>query len=132
MATWEDLAAYVRSEYRVVRETRDELRIEVGFEEDERTQIVILAHEVLDGREDWVQILSLCGRADQVNLAQLLTELGDTTVVTGAVIMGEHVALRHSLPLANLDINEFVDPVELLAGTADELEEKFGRGVDEY
>jgi len=41
------------------------------------------------------------------------------------------VALRHSLPLSNLDINEFVDPVELLAGMADQLEEMFLPG-DEY
>jgi hypothetical protein len=131
MATWADLVAYVRSEYRVIRELPDEIRIEVGFEEDERTQIVILAHAVLDGKEDWVQVLSPCGRADQVNLTHLLAELGNTTVVSGAVIMGDHVALRHSIPLSNLDINEFVDPVELLAGTADELEEKFLHG-DEY
>ena len=62
MATWDDLVAYVRSGYRVVRESSDEIRIEVGFEEDERTQIVILTRAVLDGREDWVQVLSFCGR----------------------------------------------------------------------
>ena len=42
--------------------------------------------------------------------------------------MGEHVVLRHSLPLENLDINEFVDPLALVAGVADELEEKFTGG----
>ena len=131
MATWNDLVAYVKSEYRVVRESTDEIRIEVGFEEDERTQIVILARAVLDGKEDWVQVLSFCGRTDQVDLQRLLAELGNTSVVAGAVILGEHVALRHSLPLSHLDINEFVDPVELLAGTADQLEEMFLHG-DEY
>ena len=131
MATWDDLVAYVRSEYRVVREGKDEIRIEVGFEEDDRTQIVILARAVLDAKEDWVQVLSFCGRTDQVDLQRLLAELGNTSVVAGAVILGDHVALRHSLPLSNLDINEFVDPVELLAGTADQLEEMFIQG-DEY
>ena len=131
MATWDDLVAYVRSGYRVVRESSDEIRIEVGFEEDERTQIVILTRAVLDGREDWVQVLSFCGRTDQVDLRRLLAELGNTSVVAGAVILGDHVALRHSLPLSNLDINEFVDPVELLAGMADQLEEMFLPG-DEY
>jgi hypothetical protein len=45
--------------------------------------------------------------------------------------MGEHVVLRHSLPLVDLDIHEFTDPLALLAGTADQLEEHFFGG-DEY
>lgn len=127
MATWGDLVSFIRSEYRVTRVEPDEIRIEVEFE-DERRQAVIVYREVLDKREEWVQIASPCGRVDQVNLAALLTELGQTAVVGGAVIMGEFVAVRHSLPLENLDINEFVDPMSLLAGTADELEEKFTGG----
>jgi hypothetical protein len=127
MATWGDLVTFIRSEYRVTRVEPDEIRIEVEFE-DERRQAVIVYREVLDKREEWVQIASPCGRVDQVNLAALLTELGQTAVVGGAVIMGEFVAIRHTLPLENLDINEFVDPMTLLAGTADELEEKFTGG----
>jgi len=42
--------------------------------------------------------------------------------------MGEHVVVRHSLPLQNLDIHEFTDPLALLAGTADSLEEQFWGG----
>jgi hypothetical protein len=45
--------------------------------------------------------------------------------------MGDHVVLRHSLPLENLDINEFVDPLTLIAGAADNLESEFF-GADDY
>ncbi|HEX5120670.1 MAG TPA: hypothetical protein VFW65_36275 [Pseudonocardiaceae bacterium] len=127
MATWGDLVAFVRTEYRVTRVETDEIRIEVEFE-DERRQAVVIYREVLDQREEWVQIASPCGKAAEVNLAALLTELGGTAVCGGAVIMGEYVAVRHSLPLENLDINEFTDPLALVAGVADELEEKFTGG----
>lgn len=127
MATWGDLVAFVRTEYRVQRLERDEVRVLVEFE-DERRQMVIIYREVLDKNEEWVQIASPCGKAAEVDLHHLLTELADTSVVGGAVIMGEYVVLRHSLPLVNLDINEFADPLALLAGTADELEEKFTGG----
>lgn len=127
MATWGDLVAFVRTEYRVTRVEQDEIRIEVEFE-DERRQVVVIYREVLDQREEWVQIASPCGRSAEVNLMALLTELGHTAVCGGAVIMGDHVAIRHSLPLENLDINEFVDPLALVAGVADELEEKFTGG----
>lgn len=127
MATWSDLVAFMRSEYRVVRVEPDQVRIEVEFE-DERRQHVIMQREVMDRRDEWVQIASPCGKANEVNLAALLTHLGESAVVGGAVIMGDYVVLRHSLPLANLDINEFVDPMALIAGTADELEEMFTGG----
>lgn len=131
MATWGDLAAFVKSTYKVVREEPGELRILVRFDDD-RTQTVIVGHELLDGKDEWVQIVSPFAMAGQVNLHDLLIELGATTVLAGAVIMGDHVVLRHSLPLANLDSNEFIDPVELIAGTADQLEERFAHGDDDY
>jgi hypothetical protein len=132
VATWDDLTAYVRSEYDVIREEGDELRILFTFdhlnEEDERSQVVIIVREVLDSKHEWVQIASPCGLAANVDLLALLTEIGHSTVACGAAIMGDHVVLRHSLPLENLDINEFVDPLALLAGTADTIEEQFFGG----
>jgi hypothetical protein len=130
VATWGDLVAFIRSEYRVTRIEPDEIRIEVEFE-DERRQAVIVQREVLDKRFEWVQIASPCGKAATVNLLGLLTELGESAVVGGAVVMGEYIVIRHSLPLENLDINEFVDPMALVAGTADELEQMF-TGGDQY
>lgn len=127
MATWGDLVDYVRSEYTVRSDEPDELRIEVRFE-DSRTQIVIIARAVLDHREEWVQIASVCGLAADVDLVALLTEVGNATVACGAAIMGEHVVLRHALPLENLQINEFVDPLGFVAATADLLEETFFGG----
>lgn len=142
MATWKDLAAFVRNEYRlepeydeadeinremeyrIIESGDDEIRVLVEYE-DERSQIVIIYHERMDNAEDWVQIVSVIGRAADVDLHKVLAELGQVTVVCGAVIIGEHLVLRHSLPLANLDINEFVDPLNFVAETADYLEQMF-------
>lgn len=127
MATWNDLLAFVRTEYRVMKDTDDEMRIVVDYE-DGRSQVIILCREVLDRREEWVQVASVCGPVENVNLRRLLTEIGETSVVCGAAIMDEHVVLRHSLPLENLDINEFTDPLTFVADTADQLEEAFFGG----
>ncbi|GAB3672529.1 hypothetical protein [Saccharopolyspora tripterygii] len=142
MATWEDLSKFIRTEYlpapeddddeeleeepeyRIIESSEEEIRILVEYEDD-RSQIVIVCRERLDDTEDWVQVVSVIGRADQVDLHKLLDELGQTSVVCGAVIIGEHVVLRHSVPLLNLDINEFVDPLNFVAETADHLEEMF-------
>ena len=135
MATWGDLAAYVRDQYDVISEENDEIRILFDFEhldeEDERTQVVILVREVLDEKHEWVQIASPVGLAARCDLKALLEEVGKSSIASGAAIMGEHVVLRHSLPLETLDIHEFVEPLSLLAGTADQLEEIFFGG-DNY
>jgi hypothetical protein len=134
-ATWEDLAQYVRGEYDVISEEADEIRILFAFdhldEEDERTQVIILVREVLDEQHEWVQIASPVGLAANVDLHALLEEVGKSSIASGAAIMGDHVVLRHSLPLATLDIHEFVEPLSLLAGTADQIEEIFFGG-DNY
>ncbi|HEY8373975.1 MAG TPA: hypothetical protein VIL00_14645 [Pseudonocardiaceae bacterium] len=127
MATWRDVRSFVRREYQVMSEDSDEIRILFEFD-DERSQVIVLVREVLDRREEWVQIASPIGLAANIDLKAILEEVGHRSVVGGLVIMGEHLAVRHSLPLANLDINELVDPLHLLAGTADHLEELFGGG----
>jgi hypothetical protein len=143
VATWEDLLAFVRTEYtiaevgdaedeteyRIIEDNDNEVRILVEYEDD-RSQIVIIYHEELDDSEDWVQVVSVIGRVADVDLRKLLEELGQTSVVCGAVIIGDHVVLRHSLPLLNLDINEFTDPLNFVAETADHLEEMFFRDDD--
>ncbi|WP_233576312.1 hypothetical protein [Saccharopolyspora rhizosphaerae] len=146
MATWEDLSTFIRSEYlpapedddddleeepeyRIIEFSDEEIRILVEYEDD-RSQIVIVARERLDDSEDWVQVVSVIGRADQVDLHEVLAELGQTSVVCGAVLIGEHLVLRHAVPLLNLDINEFVDPLNFVAETADHLEEVFFREDD--
>lgn len=128
MATWRDIAAFVRKEYKVLEESAEEIRILLEYEDNDRSQVIIICREVLDKREDWVQIASVCGLVEDVDLHALLKEIGETSVVCGAVVMGEHVVLRHSIPLMNLDINEFLDPLHFVADTADHLEEVFFGG----
>jgi hypothetical protein len=135
VADWADLVGYIRHEYRVILDDPDEIRIRMSFGDDAETegraQVMVIAREVFDQREDWVQIATPFARVDEVDLLSVLTEVGNTLVVGGVVVMGEHVVLRHSLPLINLDINEFIDPLELVAGSAELLEQQF-TGRDDY
>ncbi|HEV2779008.1 MAG TPA: hypothetical protein VGX25_06355 [Actinophytocola sp.] len=131
MATWAQLVAFIRQEYEIIGDEPDEIRILLRYHTDdddnqpERTQMVVVAREILDRREDWVQIASPFARVHEVDLRAVLAEVGLTTVVGGVAVIGEYVVLRHSLPLTNLDINEFVDPLLLVTGSAELLEQKF-------
>lgn len=131
MTTWAELVTFIRLEYEVIGEEPDEIRILIRYKTDDdddrsgRTQLVDVVREVLDRREEWVQIASPFARVHEVDLRAVLEEVGNATVVGGVAIIGEFVVLRHSLPLVNLDINEFVDPLVLVTGSAEMLERQF-------
>ncbi|MGA6093015.1 hypothetical protein [Amycolatopsis sulphurea] len=129
------MVGFIRQQYRVVRDDPDEIRIRIVFGADAytegRAQVMVIAREVFDHREDWVQIATPFARVEEVNLYHVLREAGASLVVGGVVVMGEHLVLRHALPLVNLDLNEFVDPLELVAGSAELLEQQF-TGRDDY
>jgi hypothetical protein len=131
VATWAELVGFIRHEYEIIGDEPDEVRILVRYRTDEddeqsgRSQMVVVAREILDRREEWVQIASPFAHVHEVDLRAVLEEVGNTTVVGGVAILGDYVVLRHSLPLINLDINEFVDPLELVTGSAEMLERQF-------
>jgi hypothetical protein len=130
MATWSMLKEYVHSHYKIADEKPDSLKLifDLG---DLRSQVVILWRmSLLDGSEEWVQIESPFGRLDSIDLRGAIDAMGDT-VCGGIASFGELATVRHSVPLLNLDINEFERPLILVTGTADRLEQRF-QGGDEF
>ena len=129
MASWQNLVDYVKANYKVDDE-RDGF-MKLLFETDEgRSQVVLLWRAALmDGAEEWVQIESAFGKADSVDLDAALKAIGEM-VVGGAAIINDHVFFRHSVPLENLDMNEFERPFMLVTMTADRLESQLGQGDD--
>lgn len=127
MATWNTLVEYVRRNYRVSDEKPNMVKMifEVG---DLRTQLVFLWAQTLgDGTEPWVQIESPFGELDTVDVRAAVQAMSEL-VCGGIASMGTLVTVRHSVPLENLDINEFERPLNLVLTTADELERKFTGG----
>jgi hypothetical protein len=127
MTTWNDLVQYVRNNYRIADENGNMIKLvfETG---GMRSQVVLVWHLTLEhGAEEWVQIESPFGEFGQVDLAAALQQIGDT-VCGGMALAGNLVTFRHSLPLANLNINEFESPLRLVTTTADRLEQAFTGG----
>ena len=130
MAEWQDLVGYVRANYKVADEspTMMKLVFETG---DLRSQVVVLWRQTLkDGAEEWLQIESPFAKVDEVDIRRALEEAGNL-VCGGLAVMGDILTIRHSVPLENLNINEFERPLALVTFTADELERRLSGG-DKY
>jgi hypothetical protein len=124
MANWPQLKGYIEGKYKVHTDQGDMLRLDFRFG-DGRAQVVFVTHRtLLDGGEDWVHIESAIGTRGQVDVNRAMAEV-EQLMCGGLSQVGEFVTLRHAVPLANLDINEFERPLHLVTGTADELERLF-------
>ena len=130
MATWADLASYVRANYKISEERPD--RIKLVFDlGDMRSQLVVLWRLTLaNDTEEWVQIESPIGDVNSVDVARALKQVS-STVCGGLAQFGDLVTFRHSVPLLNLNINEFERPLLLVTATADDLERSLVGG-DSY
>ncbi len=124
--SWNDLVAYVNNNYKIADSGPDMVKLvfETG---GMRSQVVILWHLTLPSGEEWVQIESPFGEFGQVDLGAALQRIGNT-VCGGMALAGNLVTFRHSLPLDNLQINEFESPLQLVTTTADSLEQMFTGG----
>jgi len=128
MAQWHDIQAYLSANYAV--EVINPQLLKIVFTIDSsRTQIAFLSRQTL-GEEEWLTVESVIGRVDAVNLAGALAQV-ENIVVGGLARVGELVTLKNSMPLANMDINELVRPMELVTLTADNLERTL-TGMDAF
>ena len=120
MTTWSDLVTYVHNNYKIADETPTMVKMifETG---GMRSQVVCLWHLTLPDGEEWVQVESPFAELGSVDLSKALQEVGNT-VCGGMALFGNLVTFRHSLPLDNLNINEFESPLALVTTTADHLE----------
>ena len=146
MATWDDLQAYVRVRYEIVRQGADELRFRLPPTGD-RTQLVVVkrvredadrpgvevteaAAAVADPEQEWVQIESPVARLAEVDLAKALERAGPSPV--GGLAAEEGVVVyRHSIPLRPAALDGFEFPFRQVVHLADELEHAL-TGRDEH
>jgi hypothetical protein len=127
MAAWQDLVGYVRANFKIAAESPTSMKL-VFDTGDLRSQVVMLWHVTLgDGAEEWLQIESPFAEVNKVDLQKALEEVG-RIVCGGLAVIGEILTIRHAVPLANLNINEFERPLELVTNTADRLEELLAGG----
>jgi hypothetical protein len=128
-AEWDDLVAFVRVRYEIMRQAEGELWFRLPTTA-ERTQLVVV--RLVTGEDDhpWAEITSPIGRIDGLDLARLLERAGQS-VAGGAVATDGVAFFRHSIPLGDTALDGFVRPFRLVADVADRLEHEL-TGTDEH
>jgi hypothetical protein len=131
MASWNDVVGVIRASYKVAVDEHDHLGLLFTIDDGGRSQTVHQWRQTLvDGIEEWLQIESPFGRIGEGDTVAALREVGEM-VCGGVATMGDLMVLRHSVPLANVDLNEIQRPLRLVVTSADRLERRF-TGRDEF
>ena len=121
VTTWTDVINYVRTRYEILEESESWLRFRLDTS-GERNQQVAVHHLSDPGGPELIEISSPVGWADKVDLRRLL-ELAGTAPIAGAAVVDGIALLKHTVPLADLSIQqEFAHPLELIVQHADDFE----------
>jgi hypothetical protein len=130
VTTWTDVINYVRTRYEVLEESERWLRFRLDTGDD-RTQQVSVHHVPDPQGSELIEISSPVGWADKVDPRRLL-ELAATALVGGAAVVDGVALLKHTVPLANLSIQEeFERPLTLIVAYADAFEREL-TGTDQF
>lgn len=129
MASWQDLMLHLKSAYPITDEGEGRLVLMFNIPGG-RSQLVYILGEAAANGEEWAHITSPCGRVADVDLSSLLEKAGQS-ICGGAVIMADKVALRHSVHLGSLEMDQFRRPLVLIALSADLIERELV-GTDEF
>jgi hypothetical protein len=122
MPTWGEIQEYARSKYKLAKDEKDWFSLVFAYE-NERRQLVVVKHFTAFD-QDWVEFASACCKQDEMSPVVALKKNQDFAV--GAIALdGDVYVFKYSVPLTNLDIDEFELPLHVVASTADHLETNF-------
>ena len=129
MATWNDLEKHIKSTYHIAPDQPQGM-IGILFPIGDRSQMVFVRQTGNEHIGAWATVISPIGKVSAAKLKDVTTEAYDL-VCGGVVMLQDLVCLSHSIPLLNLDINEFEMPLIAITVSADQLEKKF-TGRDDH
>lgn len=129
MASWESLRSYIKSNYNIGMDDLEMLGLDFQLPNG-RTQKVFVRKMML-GTEEWAEIGTPVCQEEDISPRAALLKSGEM-IVGGLVLWQDGTVLfRHSLPLKDLDVDEFEAPFQLAVQFGDALERELV-GVDRY
>ena len=122
MPTWGEIQEYARSKYKLAKDEEHWLSLVFAYD-NERRQLVRVKHfKAFD--HDWIEFASACCKNDEMSPAVALKKNNDYAV-GGIALDGDVYVFKYTIPLTNLDIDEFELPLHVVASTADQIESQF-------
>lgn len=134
MATYQEFEAYVRSKYPVKKKTKETsegfMCLEIPLPNDRSHLVFVHPGSKMKNGAEIADIVGMLGELSGSKLEKVL-EAAFQLPLGGLVKINDVIALRHSIPLTDVDESEIAMALLLTAMSADVLEAKFVGG-DKY
>ena len=134
MATYREFEAYVKSEYPVKTTPKDAPKglvcLEVPCPNGRSHLVFVHPGANMDKLGEFADVVAMFGELSGAKLEKAL-EAAKMLPLGGLVKINDVIALRHSIPLADVDESEIAKAIMFTAMSADMLEAKFVGG-DKY
>lgn len=122
MPTWGEIQEYVRSKYKLAKDEPEWFSLVWAYQND-RSQLIRCKHFTAFD-QDWIEFASACCKENEMSPVVALKKNNDFAV--GFIALdGDIYVFKYTVPLTNLDIDEFELPLHVVASTADQLESQF-------
>ena len=122
MPAWSEIVQYATDNYPIDVLDDDTFRVTWKYENGRAQAIIVHRFDAL-GRE-WVDFSSACCEYEQLDAKEALSM--NRGFAVGALALNDEIyVFRHSAQLDTMDLEEFEIPLQVVAKTADEIEEQF-------
>ncbi len=130
MPTWGEIQQYARSKYKLADDEADWFAIVFEYDDGRTQKIAITRFEAFD--KEWIEFASAVCKGTQIPATEALRRNADFVLGSLALDAEGDISLMYSAPLDTMDPDEFEIPLHVIARTADELEQEFARGGDDF
>jgi hypothetical protein len=123
MATWNELVGFLATNYQCTI-NGTQVMLPYTFQNGRSQNVYV----TLGGNEDqgeWVFISSAIAEVSHVGQLEAMCRVAGSKICGGIVIDGNHIVIRDSISLFNLDDTEINASIALVVAIADELEQMF-------
>lgn len=128
MATWKQVRDYIQSNYNSAEYSEKGDFLSLVFEiDEERSQMVFVDRSKSEGGSNWIDISSAVGEVSKNDIFDLLEDLDDY-VCGGAVKIDNEIWIRNRILLESIDCPTIDNVMGIIAGIADDLEDKYVGG----
>jgi hypothetical protein len=129
MPTWGEIQTYARTKYKLSQDEPEKFSLIFAYDDGRTQQIRVRKFTAYD--QDWIEFgTPVCKESEMAPKVAL--KKNSEFAIGALALSGELYVMLYSIPLANMDIEEFELPLHVLAGTADNLEQNFSAGNDEF
>ncbi|HUB06622.1 MAG TPA: hypothetical protein VMB50_06460 [Myxococcales bacterium] len=134
MPTWQEIQQYARSKYKLDDDDADFFSLVWAYDDNRSQKVIVRRFHAFD--QDWLSIRSAVCDETKLDPKVALQRNGDFAVGALALVpQGEGKPLlyimSHTVPLKDMDLDEFELPLHVIANTADNLEQTYA-GQDHF